>query len=121
MMHLMESEWGLLMLMLSDPDKLKPHHPLMAEQELEARCDDIMGSMQFNHHDKAEWELLMTCIQESDIHEYLKQAPMSYEMTRDMVDAAYSLQDRFAARFPVNPSKWFNLVGQELDEPIRVN
>lgn len=121
MMHLMEAEWAVLEPMLRRPELLAEYMPLMHPEELEARCDDIVESKQFNHHDVAEWAIMINCVQESDIHEHLPKMPLSYEVALDMIDAAYSLQDRFATRFRVDPNQWKHLVGTEVDAPIRTN
>lgn len=120
-MHLLESEWAVLSKMLIQPEKLMEHIPLMAPEELEARCDDIFESKEFNHHDMAEWTILMTCISESDIPETIKKSTMPYQLALDMVDAAFSLQDRFATRFPVDPSLWIEMMGSDIDEKMVVN
>lgn len=120
-MHLMESEWVILSYMLGQPEKLSEHLPLIPIEEIEARCEDIVESWEYNHNDRVERHIMMTCIEESDIHEWIQERGMPYQVALDMVDAAHSLQDRFATFFKVRPSKWMELVGKKVDEPLRLN
>lgn len=114
MMHLTDGEWNLLSLTLESPEKVIDMLPLEDPNEISARCDDIYGSREFNHLDQKEWKILEACINNSVVHEELPYFDFDHQAVLHIVDAAYSLQDRFIARFPVPPNQWFQLVGREL-------
>ena len=114
MMHLMEAEWLLINHALYRPELITSLLPLENEQEIDALCEDIRESCQFNHRNPLEWKILDAAINNSEIHTELPHWDVPHGIVLDMVDAAFSLQDRFAARFPVPPSKWLELVGKEV-------
>ena len=114
MMHLMESEWMILNHSLERPELVITMLPLESREEIDALCEDIRESCEFNHRNALEWKILDAAINNSEIHTELPYMNIPYEMALDIVDAAYSLQDRFAARFPVSPDKWLKLVGSEV-------
>jgi len=114
MMHLMEAEWLLINHALERPELITSLMPLENEQEIDALCEDIRESCQFNHRNPLEWKILDAAINNSEIHTELPHMDIPYGIALDMVDAAFSLQDRFAARFPVPPNKWLELVGKEV-------
>ena len=113
-MHLTDGEWNLLALTLESPEKVIDMLPLEEPHEISAKCDDIYGSREFNHLDQKEWKILEACINNSVVHEELPYFDFDHQAVLHIVDAAYSLQDRFIARFPVPPNQWFQLVGREL-------
>lgn len=114
MMHLMESEWAVLIHSLQRPELIQAMLPLESKEEVDALCEDIRESMEFNHHNALEWKILDAAINNSEIHTELPSMDLPYFVGIEMVDAAYSLQDRFAARFPVPPSKWLALLGSKI-------
>jgi len=113
MMHLMESEWGILVHSLSRPELIISMLPLESQEEVDALCEDIRESLQFNHRNKLEWKIMDAAINNSELHKDLPKMDLPYHLGIELVDAAYSLQDRFAARFPVPPNKWLELLGSE--------
>lgn len=113
MMHLMESEWAILIHSLQRPELIISMLPLESEEEVDALCEDIRESMQFNHRNNLEWKILDAAINNSELHKDLPTMSLPYHLGLEMVDAAYSLQDRFASRFPVPPNKWMELLGCE--------
>ena len=113
MMHLMESEWGILVHSLSRPELIISMLPLESQEEVDALCEDIRESLQFNHRNKLEWKIMDAAINNSELHKDLPKMDLPYHLGLELVDAAYSLQDRFAARFPVPPNKWLALLGSE--------
>ena len=114
MMHLMEAEWAIIRMALLKPHLVADMLPLESKEEVEALCEDIRESLEYNHHNPLETRIISACIDNSDIHNELKDVDLPYAYCLDIVDAAYSLQDRFAARFPVTPSKWMDIFGSNL-------
>lgn len=114
MMHLMESEWMILNHALQRPELITSMLPLENKVEVEALCEDIGESCEFNHKNALEWKILDAAINNSELHTELPHMDIPYSFALDLVDAAYSLQDRFAARFPVSPDKWLKLAGSEI-------
>ena len=114
MMHLMESEWAILIHSLQRPELIQAMLPLESQEEVDALCEDIRESMEFNSKSALEWRILDAAINNSEIHTDLPHMNLPYHVGLEMVDAAYSLQDRFAARFPVSPSKWMTMLGKEV-------
>lgn len=113
MMHLMESEWAVLIHSLQRPELIQAMLPLENKVEVDALCEDIRESMEFNHSNALEWKIMDAAINNSELHKDLPTMDLPYHLGLEMVDAAYSLQDRFAARFPVPPNKWMDLLGSK--------
>ena len=112
-MHLTELEWTVLALGLERPDVVAETIG-MDEEECEARCE-FMFTEKIYDETKPNRQILETCITKSRWAEVLEDAGFDYDLMLDLVDAAYSLQDRFAARFPLDPNEWFGFVETGLD------
>ena len=113
-MHLTELEWTLLSLGLEYPEDIAEGLD-MDEEEAEARCEFMFQEHQFDETSHQNRRILEFCITNSKWKDALEQNSFDYETMIDLVDAAYSLEDRFAARFPLEPSEWFGYVDIGLD------
>lgn len=113
-MHLMDSEWVILNHSLTQPDLIVSMLPLEDKATVEALCEDISESRHFNHNNPLEWKILDAAINNSELHTELPHMDVPHGVALDIVDAAHSLQDRFAARFPVSPNKWLGMFGKEV-------
>ena len=115
LMHLTMYEWQILKHTLEVPERVQDMLPLEPFEVIDAMCEDLRESREYNSRNALETRILSACIDNSDIHTDLPFAAMNYEQTMFLVDAAFSLEDRFAARFPVSPKQWFKIVGSEVD------
>lgn len=115
MQHLTIHEWRILSLMLETPDAIVETLPLECRHEIDALCEDLRESHQYNESNILEFKILEACIENSQIYDELAHASLNYEETMFLVDAGYSLQDRFASKFPHDPKSWFGVVGSKLD------
>lgn len=113
-MHMTEMEWTVLALGLEDPDVVAAELG-MDEEECEARCEYMFTERDFDETSHANRAILETCIVKSRWPVVLEDAGFDYDIMLDLVDAAYSLQDRFAARFPLDPNEWFMFVNTGID------
>ena len=117
MMHLTETEWDVLSFTLNDPEHLANAMPLINRIEIEAKCEDLFHSREYNERNMLEFKILEACINHSTLLDDMPYADCTYDHTRSLIDAAYSLQDRFAARFAVPPRDWFKLMGSKVERP----
>lgn len=114
-MHMTDMEWTLLELVLENPDKVSDMLPTWDAEEIEARCFMLIETREFDERDPKMRKIIEACINNGDWHIAIHKSDIDYDATLDIVDAAFSLQDRFAARFPVDPGEWFAYVNQEVD------
>lgn len=114
-MHMTETEWAILQLGLEDPDSIADMLPMMDADEIEARCNVLVETRDFDDRDMIMRKIIEASINNSKWHKAIEESDMDYRMVLDLVDAAWSLEDRFAARFPVEPSDWFKYVNSSLD------
>jgi len=112
-MNLTFSEWSLLNHMLEQPKMIAAAMPLESFELVDALCEDLRESWEYNHENDLERMIIEACITESDVHEQLPQLDIDYGDVISLVNVAYSLQDRFAVRFQVEPAKWIELSGKE--------
>jgi hypothetical protein len=115
MQHLTIHEWRILSLMLEVPETIASTLPLECPHTIDAMCEDLRESHQYNETNILEFRILESCIENSQIHDELAHSALNYEETMFLVDAGYSLQDRFASKFPHEPRTWFEVVGSKLD------
>ena len=119
-MHMTEMECTVLALGLERPDVVAAELG-MDEEECEARCEYMFQERDFDETSHANRAILETCITKSRWAEVLEDAGFDYDIMLDLVDAAYSLQDRFAARFPLAPNEWFGFCEVGVDGELAMH
>lgn len=114
-MHMTDLEWTIIQLGLEDPDSIADMLPTMDADEIEARCMFLTETRDFDDRDMTMRKIIEASINNSKWHKAIQDGELDYNAVLDLVDAAWSLEDRFAARFPVEPSDWFQYIAQGVD------